>query len=182
MIRLFIALKIPVEIKEQIITLRKTVYDTPGKMRWETIDKMHLTLKFIGDVPEDKVEDIKESLGFIEDYEKFKCIFTGFGVFSSHGRPKILWADFKSDNNLIELASRLNEHFKNFSIPAEERRYKAHLTLLRIKDKVDKKFVERFNNYRVNEIPFVVDEAALIKSELLPSGSVYTELKNFKLK
>jgi 2'-5' RNA ligase len=182
MIRLFIALKIPDEIKEQIITLRKSVYDSPGKLRWEPVEKMHLTLKFIGDVPGGILDDITDSLSFINGHNKFSCSFTGFGFFSNHGRPGILWAGFNTSKSLAELAGRLNKHFVRFSVPPEDRKFKAHLTLLRIKDKVDRDFIESFNNFRAKEIPFIAGEVALIKSELLPSGSVYTELKNFKLK
>jgi RNA 2',3'-cyclic 3'-phosphodiesterase len=181
MIRLFIALKIPDEIKEQIVTLRKSVLESPEKLRWEPAEKFHITLKFIGDVPEDQVDEIANSLDFISSYKKFKCNFSGFAFFFSHGRPKFLSAGFSTDYNLIELADRLNKHMVQYSVPAETRKFIAHLTLLRIKDKIGKDFIEKFDSFRFNGIPFIADEAALIKSELKPAGSVFTEIKNFKL-
>jgi len=183
MIRLFIALKIPGEIKEQIISLRKAAYDGPVKFRWEAPDKLHLTLKFIGDVRDEILDEVISSINFIEDYSKFNCSFTGFGFFFNRGLPKILWAGLKTDEKPAELAEKLNNIFSvHFSVPAEHRKFKPHLTLLRLKDKVDSKFIDSFTNFRTEAIPFVANEIALIKSELLPSGSVYTELKNFKLK
>jgi 2'-5' RNA ligase len=183
MIRLFIALKIPGEIKEQIISLRKSAYNGPEKFRWENPDKLHLTLKFIGDVQEQITGDIVNSISFIENYNRFNCAFTGFGFFFNNGLPKILWAGLKTDQKPAELAEKLNNIFSvHFSVPAEHRKFKPHLTLLRIKDKVDSKFIDSFTNFRTEAIPFIAHEIALIKSELSPSGSVYTELKNFNLK
>ena len=199
MIRLFVALKIPAEIRKQIITLRNGILGfapenlskensdktlpiiTQPMLMWEPEEKLHLTLKFIGEVKADLLDDIINSISFITDYKKFNCSFTGFGFFFKRNEPKILWAGFEIERDLFELADRLNKNFIKFSIPAEERRFKAHITLLRIKKNIDKELVYKFEKYRMNEIPFQADEVALFKSELLPTGSKYTELKNFKL-
>ncbi|MFO7448396.1 MAG: RNA 2',3'-cyclic phosphodiesterase [Ignavibacteriaceae bacterium] len=184
MIRLFIALKIPDDIKKQIITFRNEIHTSSIKLKWEPEEKLHLTLKFIGEVPGNILDEIISSVSFINEYRKFLCSFTGFGFFYKKRDPKILWAGFRVEDSLIELAARLNMHFTSFSIPAEDRKFKAHLTLLRIRDRgnVDGNFIDGFEKFTVNEIPFFADEIVLIKSDLLPSGSKYTEIKNFKLK
>ena len=73
MIRLFVALIIPDETKNQIIQIRKELLPGHIKLRWEDNSKIHLTLKFIGEVKEDILESITKELSFLEHYQKINC-------------------------------------------------------------------------------------------------------------
>ena len=70
MIRLFVALIIPEEIKNQIIEIRKDIYSDEEKYRWEDNFKIHLTLKFIGDVENELLEPILQELSFLNNYQR----------------------------------------------------------------------------------------------------------------
>jgi RNA 2',3'-cyclic 3'-phosphodiesterase len=79
MIRLFIALEIPSEIRRLITEERKKIFE--GEMKWMPEDKLHLTLKFIGNFSEENLNELKEELSFIENYKKFEMRLTNFGFF-----------------------------------------------------------------------------------------------------
>jgi 2'-5' RNA ligase len=82
----------------------------------------------------------------------------------------------------LVLVDDINNNLEKFSIQKDERKFKSHLTLLRLKNKESKNFIKSFENFVIPEINFIIDEAALIKSELLPDSSKYTEIKKYKLK
>ncbi len=110
MIRLFIALIIPDEIKKKIFELRNEILPDWGKYKWEKEDKIHLTLKFIGEVDDFKVGQISHSLNFIENYFKFDCRLSRFGFFFKKGAAKILWVGLSPDNILYTLVEEINNH------------------------------------------------------------------------
>lgn len=183
MIRLFVALKIPDAVLNRIMEIKKNILkNSEEKYNWEKKEKIHLTLKFIGDVQNDNVEPIAEELNFIENYTRLNFSLDCFGFFFKNNSPKILWIGLSENPKVIKLVEEINNRLKKFKIPAEEREFKSHLTLLRIKNKVSKNFINQFKNYKIPEINFLAEEAALIKSRLLQKGSVYTEIKNYKLK
>ncbi len=183
MTRLFIALKIPYEIKKKIFELRNELLPDWGKYKWEKEDKIHLTLKFIGEVDEKKVRQISQSLNFIENYFKFDCTISRFGFFFNRGAAKILWVGLSTDNTLYNVVDEINDLLEKVSIPRDERKFKSHITLLRIKDKDSHGFpVKNFEEFEMPKIKFAAEEAALIKSELTPETSKYTEIKKYKLK
>jgi RNA 2',3'-cyclic 3'-phosphodiesterase len=182
MIRMFVALEIPDKIIKKILELRDAAAGNESKLNWEHKDKIHLTLKFIGEVPEEKVDLIKESLNFIEDFSKINLELTKFGFFFRKKEPKILWMGLKADKNLNILFEEIENNMLSLGIPKEERKFKPHLTLLRIKKPVRKKFIKNFEDYLFDRVSFNADSVALIKSELSAEGSKYTEIKKYKLK
>ncbi len=181
MIRLFVALKIPFEVKETLLNTCKDLSGNPEKFRWETPGKIHLTLKFIGEVDEDLLDPIKEELDFVENYHSFNCSVTKFDFFFRFKEPKILWAGLKTDGSIYELVNELNSKLEKFSIPVEKRKFKPHLTMLRIKKHPGEKFIQDFRNYRFDDFTFTSNEVALIQSQLLPTGAKYTEIKKYNL-
>ncbi|MDR3626235.1 MAG: RNA 2',3'-cyclic phosphodiesterase [Ignavibacteriaceae bacterium] len=187
--RLFIALKIPEEIREKIISLRDAAIDNSNKYRWEAEDKIHLTLKFIGNVNEEFIEPLGDSLNFISDYNSFNCRLIRFGFFYQNNQAtlpgreaKILWMGLSVDEKINQLVERINKELEAFSIAPEKRKFQPHLTLKRLKGDEESGFVKSFENYKVPDIQFKAGEVALMKSDLLPHGSKYTEIKKYKLK
>jgi len=180
--RLFIALKIPKEIREKIISLRNAAITNHESFRWEPIEKIHLTLKFIGDVKEGLTEPISNLLEFVADYNCFDCRLTKFGFFYKQGQPKILWLGLSLNNQVNQLVERINKELETFSIPAEKRKFQPHLTIKRLRGDEGAGFMESFESFSVPEIEFKSGEIALMKSELLPGGSKYTGIKKYYLK
>ena len=182
MTRLFVALKIPEYIRETIIKIRNDAIPNPQKYKWEDKDKIHLTLKFIGEVNDDLIQPITKDILFIEEYNKINCILSKFGFFYRNGKPSILWLGLNLNHEIFNLVEKLNKELEKFSIPAEHKRFKPHLTIIRLKGNEGKEFVGNFKSKNVPEINFTANEVSLIKSELLPAGSKYKELKIYNLK
>lgn len=181
MTRLFAALEIPADVKEKIIRIREEISGGSSELNWEPSDKLHLTLKFIGDVEDELVEPIADSLNFLEQFEKINCRLTKFGFFFKQGVPQILWIGLWVDTVLFNIVGQLNEILSKFGIAVEGRKYKPHLTLLRIKKRFPEQWVTKFNSYLIPEINFNSDCILLVKSELLSGSSKYTVIKKFKL-
>jgi RNA 2',3'-cyclic 3'-phosphodiesterase len=139
--RLFIALNLPDDIKEEIINLRSSVITFYDEFKWEPREKYHLTLKFIGSVRDHMVENIIAKLSFIEDYKSLKCSFTKFGFFYNNDVPKILWFGINIDRNIFSLIDKLNKELTIFSIKPENRKFRPHLTLMRVKKELSEDFI-----------------------------------------
>ncbi len=183
MIRLFVALIIPNETKNQIKEMRKKIFPDESKFRWEDNSKIHLTLKFIGEVKENLLEPITKELNFLEHFQKINCTAERFGFFfKAKDEPRILWLGLNLDKSLYSIVEELNQRLSKFIIPVEHRKFKAHLTLLRIKNDVSKDFISKFSNAEIPEINFSTNEIVLMKSELSSNGSAYKDIKKYYLK
>jgi 2'-5' RNA ligase len=182
MIRLFVALKIPDEIRREIFNHCYTLAENPLHYRWEAKEKVHLTLKFIGEIKEELLQQIIDELDFVKNYSVFDCIVSRFGFFFRDNEARILWCNLETDESIISLVDELNVRLKKYDIEVEKRKFKGHLTLLRIKDRVSEKFIKRFKEYLFDPIIFNANEIALIQSVLKPSGSEYKVLKIYELK
>lgn len=179
--RLFISLNLPDEAIEKIIILRNTIRDDKN-IKWETKDKLHLTIKFIGDVSNELIEEISNELLFINQYPELECSFYKFGFFYRDEKPTILWAGLKTSDVLDKLIKDLNGQLSKFSIPVEQRRFYPHITLLRIKKDPGINFVNTFKNFTFEPVLFKANSVTLYKSILHSEGSIYYEIKNYKLK
>lgn len=183
MIRLFIALAIPDEITIQINQLRKKICGENDKLKWEDNSKIHLTLKFIGEVSESLLQPISQELSFLEQFNKINCTTSKFGFFfKQNNDPKILWLGLDLDDSVAVIVDELNQRLAKLSIPIEKRKFNSHLTLLRIKNHLTDEFVNRFLNTNVPRFSFNANKILLMQSELLPHGSTYKEIKKYYLK
>ena len=133
MIRLFIALLIPDEIQSRLINQCKNIFTDYTLYQWEKKEKIHLTLKFIGGFAESKLSALIDELSFLEEVKQFKCSLAGLGFFYNNDEPKILWAGLNTENRLIHLIDNLNSRLEKFKIRPDKRKFKPHITLLRIK-------------------------------------------------
>jgi len=181
MIRLFAALLIPDEIKQILLTTCHSLIDNYEQYRWESPDKIHLTLKFIGEVEKDLTEPIQEELSFTEDFKYFNCSIAKFGFFFRNGEAKILWVGLNTGERIHKLIGELNHRLSILSIPIEKRRFKPHLTVLRLKQHPGDEFIKKFEEYSFEEIKFKLKTLALVKSELLHTGARYTDIKKYNL-
>ncbi len=179
--RLFVSLNLPDNVIDQIISLRDGI-STDKKIKWEPKDKLHLTIKFIGDVSDEMMDKISNELLFINQYSLIKCTFNKFGFFYRDGKPIILWAGLSVDDQLDNLIIGLNENLKKFSIPPEKRKFNPHITLLRIKNDPEINFVNNFKNFTFIPVLFSTNKVTLYKSILHSGGSEYIKIKNYKLK
>lgn len=176
--RLFIALKLPEDIVKEIVRLRDSVLNDNVRRRWEPDEKLHLTLKFLGDCDEKMTLEIEKKLEEITSkYHAFEMEFDRFGFFL----PRILWLGLRTENALFDLEKEINNGMNLLGFKKENRNFKPHITILRIKDNLDPGFISAFNSFELPKLKFSAGEVSLVKSILRPQGSVYSDIRSFHL-
>ena len=179
-IRTFIAIEIPKTVIYRIRELQDAIKAYGFKIRWVRAENIHLTLKFLGDIEEIKINEIAEAVSkTAEKHSPISLKAKGIGVFPGIKRPRVLWVGLAGQlEALVKLQTTLDENLIVFDFPKEKRPFKGHLTMGRIKDRIDvKKLGDALMAFRRFESEtFTAGQIILYKSELTPSGAVYTEL------
>jgi 2'-5' RNA ligase len=178
--RLFIAVDFPEEIKEKIFVFQKNVKNSIiGNVKWVEIENFHLTLRFIGEVPERYVDEIKEILDEVSQYvESFRITLEGFGGFPSLSSPRVLWIGIKDGlNDLEKIFDLIERRLVKKGIPKEKKPFSPHLTLGRVKENI--KILQDFD-FKKEEI--LIEEIILFESILTPQGPIYKPIYKVSLK
>jgi len=185
--RLFIAIDIDDAIKTAVVKLQQQLKQglrNGNGLKWVEPEQMHLTLKFLGEVDDGRIDEIGEAVK-TACFEKkaFEFELSAVGTF---GRPtKVLWlGNEKQSSELIALAESVEQALQELGFEKEERPFSAHLTLARVKDAgVEKNLRRVVNENQKAEIPAIkVDSVYLYKSQLTLDGPVYTLLRKIELK
>lgn len=167
--RLFVALDFPKSILGSLEPLLK---DIPAG-RPARLEQIHLTLHFIGNVPDLDVPLIKESLRNVKVHP-MELRLRGVGCFPSPRRPRILWAGIELTPRLTELKNRIDSVLEALGYPPEKREFHPHITLARLKNPHELGIGDFLKKYLSFETPmFTVKEFYLYSSKLTPSGSLY---------
>lgn len=175
--RTFIAIELPNEIKEYLINIQQQIGNENAKIKWVAKKHLHLTLKFLDEVSEKRVELLKELLGKIK-FKKFKVILDNLGVLPNEQRIHVIWIDLKPAGNVIELQQKVDSELLNH-FPREQRFY-AHLTLGRVKTLKNKEMLlQQIKSINIEKKEFEISDFKLIKSELTKDGPVYTVLATY---
>lgn len=172
--RLFIAAEIPENIREVIAGTRDE-FAGKNNFKWEPMDKMHLTLKFLGDCTIEQTGEIEK---YVEGLKRESVIDTAlmqFGTFTKAGKPIILFAELVNSPLLQNLQHNIEISMSQLGFPTETRKFHPHITLLRVKDFYDFKTIGKIANAPRFDIPFVINEICLYQSVLLSSGSKYVK-------
>ena len=169
--RLFIAVQIPQELRMKMGTLAKEL-DMDG-IRPVKGENMHITLRFIGEVPDGKADEIKEQLSKVK-FEKFDCLLKGVGVFPNENYVRVVWAGIESDGKLEGLSGKVNQALQGIT---GDGKFSAHLTLARVKKRADlRDFVSK---HQEEFGKFTVESFELVQSVLEPGGPKYTTVAVF---
>jgi RNA 2',3'-cyclic 3'-phosphodiesterase len=129
-VRIFIALDIPGEICARMIDYTERALALAPEARWARPEGLHVTLKFIGEVSEARVEQIKEALATVKT-APFEVTFEKVGFFPTAKSPRVFWIGVESGEALSTLADLIDDATHSVGIPREERAYSPHLTLAR---------------------------------------------------
>ena len=179
-IRTFIAVEIPENITAGIRELQQGLKNYGFDIRWVRPENIHLTLKFLGHVQSADIENIFSAISrTVVGIASIPLQAKGLGVFPGIKRPRIIWVGLTGQLELLmRLQKTLDANLKNIGFPPEKRPFKGHLTIGRIKAKMNSKtFGDALIAFRKFESEtFIVDKIILFKSELKPKGAVYTNL------
>lgn len=192
-IRSFIAIPLPESVKSHIRTIQDNIRSTGLKMRWVKPENIHLTLKFLGDIPRTDVDAVAGAMDRAAGtISPLSLGAKGIGVFPNIKRPRVLWAGLNGETHeLIRLQQNLEQKLEQSLVPLgfkkENRSFKAHLTIARIKQAKHRIYpkdlvqvIEKNGNFESES--FTVNEIILYQSVLKPTGAVYTKLKTVSLK
>ncbi len=184
-IRSFIAIVLNEEailaLRDVQSALRKKPSGQVG--RWARPEDTHLTLKFLGDVPATQIPQIVEAMKqACDQHGPFDISLTGLGCFPNMRRPRVVWVGVGGDvAALRRLQQDVEEAMNGLGYPPEERGFSPHLTLARVARNAKPGDVEALGQevqrITLGEIAHVhVERVHLMRSDLRPSGAVYTEL------
>jgi 2'-5' RNA ligase len=179
-VRAFIAIEIPEETKRAMAELQEQLKVSGAEASWTRPAGIHLTLKFLGEVPDGSVAEVTKGLMQAAGGRGSFCLkIAGTGVFPNEKDPRVVWVGVSGElDKLMGLQVRVEEQMDRLGFHPEDRRFTPHLTLGRIRHLPSrgswKQALERVKDIWLPE--FDVTAVSLMKSELKKTGAVYTEL------
>jgi len=184
-IRAFIAFKLPENVRTAIGKVQERFAAYRFNVRWVKIANIHLTLKFLGNIGREEIVPIETAiLKAIADFKPLSLAAKGVGVFPSIKRPRVIWVGVSGQAQLlIQLQKSIDEQLTTIGFAHENRSFKAHLTIGRVKSRISPgqlaAAVGETTGFEPE--PFTADSVILYQSDLQPAGPIYTRLKCIKL-
>lgn len=187
--RTFIAVDLTDDVIQKITGITKYLKSqtSSSAIKWVSAENLHLTLKFLGEIPESKLEQIKKlARKAVSGIKPFNIAVEGLGMFPNQKKPRVIWLGILSEKPLINLALQLDNALAGAGIPKEKRPFSPHLTIGRIRrsaspDEIIKvgSSLSQFKIDHLGEVP--VDLIRLYQSVLKPQGPIYSPLFDIPL-
>ncbi|MDI3534134.1 MAG: 2,3-cyclic 3-phosphodiesterase [Thermosediminibacterales bacterium] len=183
-IRGFFAADLTEDAVNKLSLLQKNIKNKIYPVKWVDPHNFHVTIKFLGEVsPERAIEIIKKSEQVFKGKTAFRLSFKGLGVFPNFKNPKVIWiAVHPETESLVNIYNELETELFKIGFSKEKRKFKAHMTLGRIKSNLKINLYDELQKFNNVEIKTCINSISFIKSVLTPKGPVYTPLKTFTLK
>jgi 2'-5' RNA ligase len=178
--RAFIAIEIPRTIKTELIQVIDRLKSSRADVKWVKPEGIHLTLKFLGNIDQQKIKEVKEILDKVAKMQVcFEIRLEGLGAFPKPVSPRVIWAGVKQGaQNTINLAKNLENQLEKIGFEKEKRPFHPHLTLGRLRSGQNKgKLVQLLKSSKFKS-PSVIQatHVSLIQSTLTPGGAIYTPI------
>jgi len=176
--RLFVAIELPVQLQSKLAAMR---HEIPGA-RWVPAAQLHLTLAFLGEVAQERLDDLRAALAEVRQ-APFELSFDRLDCFPHQRNPRVIWIGFEPQPALVRLAEQITTAVTSCGIPLEERSFNAHITLARLKEPVAHEVARFLATPPYDEPPqLVVREFVLFQSRLSSQGAQHTPLRRFALR
>ena len=171
-------------MRESLAQLSANLKKICPRARWVPKQNAHVTLKFIGEVADPKLADIRAALSTVPSVAPIDVRFRGLGFFPNENRPTVLWAGLDASPHLSTFAGDIDSVLTTLGIAREKRAFMPHLTLARFAAPLlHEKLRAAIQKNREREFgSFQAREFQLIESNLKPSGAEYTSLASFPLR
>lgn len=178
----FIAIDIPTNKK--LLEMENEIKNIQADLKLVEPENIHVTLKFLGDTDEEKIEEIQEIIkNSVKDIKAFSVKLKGSGVFPNKNYMKVIWVGLENAEKLKEIAEKIDKKLEPLGFKTEKRGFSAHLTLARVKSSKNKekllKIIEKYQDIEFATID--VKSIKLKKSDLTPKGPIYKTLKEINL-
>lgn len=192
-VRIFCAVELPEDARARVAAhvaqLREAAQEeaaAPLKISWERAEKLHLTLKFLGEIEAERVEALTRAANrAAAGVGKFELSLREAGVFPPHGNPRVLWLGLHdATNRLAELQGRLEAECERENFPREPRPFRPHLTIARVRaaDAAARRVARLHRETEFAPATFDAREFVVMQSRLGAGGSRYTPLSRHELK
>ena len=187
--RVFIAIDIDDKIRKAIADLQKQIASKvdvkKGDLKWVEPNNIHLTLKFLGEISDEQLEEVKEIVNTVaQAHQKFNLEIESVGSFRRQKRKSRLGGAGKGTDALLALQKDLDDLLAQAGYPKEEREFSAHLTLCRVNHPMAGikmgEAIAQFSHLKLGSI--AADAIYVYQSQLTPAGPNYTLLGDFKLR
>jgi len=188
-IRSFIAIELPQNVKDGLTRLRGKLETAEHPfVKWVNPESIHLTLKFLGNIPFKQVAEITKAIeAASKGISPFHLEISGLGGFPNLKQPRVLWVGIGGEiDKLVSLQQNIDLALSPLGFAKEERPFVPHLTLARIRQGASPKERKSFGELVMStsseaSYPFDVEAVSLMRSQLTPSGYIYTSLFMKKL-
>jgi len=180
-VRLFVALEISAEVRENISQLICELKPLDDSWKYTRAENLHVTLKFLGETATEDLEKIVAALKEVPFERALALHFRSLGFFPNERRPRVLWVGIDAPADLPRLAQDIKNTLGSVQVPQEERAFTPHLTLARNRDgRLASKLRESLATFSGRGFGTVAVSAFhLIRSELKSTGAEYTTLASF---
>lgn len=195
--RIFLAIEIPENVKDRLVEVQKELASRLLGVRWEKREKLHITLVFLGEVGEEGKNGVETQLiasvqkavkEGLEGVRGFKLILGDLGVFPSLRRPRVIWVGVKEKSKtknqrskIEDLVEGLEKSLGRAGFEFDKKPFHPHITIGRVKHGSGGAISLRERDWLGGGLEFEAREVVIMKSELQPTGSVYTVLSRIPL-
>jgi 2'-5' RNA ligase len=178
-IRSFVAVDLDdATIRERIVKAEQGLAETGASLKIVDPNIMHLTLRFLGEIPQSTVEQVKEVLNELQ-FQPFDAEFSGLGVFPNIRRISVVWVGVtKGAEQLNDIFHQIEPKLRKLGLPPDDKGFSPHMTIARVRTGLNKEalaqYVESMREQEFGQMP--VKSIRLKKSTLTPKGPIYTTI------
>ncbi|HOP86022.1 MAG TPA: RNA 2',3'-cyclic phosphodiesterase [Syntrophorhabdaceae bacterium] len=178
--RAFIAFELPVDIKNYLSSIINTMSSSVKGVKWVSDEGLHITMKFLGEIEDKKIIQIKETLLPIENqYRPFDLIISRIDAFPNKKRPRVIVVELKNGIDIINnIFQDIENLLEKLGFEKESRTFKPHITLGRMRTPMP--LLEKFIP-NLEEKAFKAEDLVLFKSTLTNKGAIYDPIWKIKL-
>ena len=179
--RLFVALPISADVRESFASFLNELRRADSKPRWVTPENLHVTLKFIGHIADERLPNIAAALQEVAVPSQIALEFRGIGFFPNDRRPAVVWAGIQAAPELAALAKGVEQALAPCGISRETRPFAPHLTLARLQEPRLSEPVRTLIADSKDRVfgKEIAAEFHLIESKTKSTGAEYTTLRSF---
>lgn len=179
--RAFIAVDLPESLKNHLSQIQEDLKTCNLECKWMKPESIHLTLKFLGDIDQKQLGQIKTILKQItSNFSCFEVNVDGFGFFPNEKRPRVFFLSTSEQERLKSIVDQLEKELEKIGFPIEDR-FRSHLTLARIKSLKNIELLKEKTKDIKMEGKLTVKELVLYKSTLTPRGAIYERIASSPL-
>lgn len=185
--RTFIAIEISEEIRNTLAQIQSHLKYSGADVKWVEKDNIHLTLKFLGEISEEKKELVKSVLdGIARETKPFEITIKEIGAFPKIEFPRVVWVGLdKGSSESKTLAEKIDEALSKIGFEKETRPFASHLTIGRVRSPKNKEAlkekIQSSGSQLITPNSQLISSVILFQSTLTPKGSIYTKLHEAKL-